>query len=278
MNDENGKIFLDKSNDKYDGLKLSELKELARSQNIEPEGNLNSKNTWISALKDAQQNKSSDQDLNFGADELENPGSPQAQESIFDSVLNKLEQRGVNLDTLSLSFDGQEALSYQNGDVNKNTLTDKQSELLQSALNDPQNFEGTVTIKSGNKTLLKIENGQVTRDAIGLTSKSTQLEVESSAKSLYDKYSQQTRSKGLGKTREVTRNAINDGISSQQAKKIIQSQDAGYKGLSKSIGVDNADKSLDKIVNQAVSQKKIREKESSQTKERETEQSMTRSR
>ena len=259
----------------YNSLKLEELKELAKPRNIVPEGNKSSKDSWIEALKNAdRQSKIDKLDSSdfLDKDALSNiegeSGSLEAQELIFDEVLNKLEQRGVSLDSLSVKFDGKQALSYKNGDVNQQNLTDKQAKLLQSALNDPQNFEGTVTIKSGNRTLLKIENGQVVRDAIGLTSKSTKVEVESHTKFLYKKYSQETSGKGLGKTKKIVSKALEDGVGRQQVKDIIRTEDDGYKNLVQNTTSEVADINLDKIINQATAGKQLQNQQQSQSQEK----------
>ena len=279
MSEQNGKIPLEKSAQKsYEDLSLKELKNIAESRELTPQGNQSKKESWIKALGEYDQDKTNQDKINQdvipnseGLPNENNPGigelgSAAAQESIFDSVINRLEQRGVNIDTLSLRFDGQEALSYRNGDVNKQNLTDQQSELLKSALNDPQNFEGSVTIKSGNKTLLKIENGQVTRDAVGLTSKATTLSVESP----YQKYSKESTKQGLERTKEVLSNIIKDGIPQDKAKEIIStSQDPGYKDLKENTGQANADKVLDNLSNNVVAQAQIKDQGITQTQEKE---------
>ena len=259
----------------YNNLKLEELKELAKPRNIVPESNKSSKDSWIEALKSADHQSRTDglDSSDFlEKDALPNikgkSGSLEAQELLFDEVLNKLEQRGVSLDSLSVKFDGKQALAYKNGDVNQQSLTDKQAKLLQSALNDPQNFEGTVTIKSGNRTLLKIENGQVLRDAIGLTSKSTKVEVESNTKSLYQKYSQEINGKGLGKTKKIVSKAFDDGVGRQQVKNIIRHEDDGYKNLAQNTTSEVADINLDKIVNQAAAERQLQNQQQSQSQEK----------
>ena len=216
---------------------------------------------------DLDKSKSKNKAKELISDTEAKPGSLEAQELLFDGVLNKLEQRGVSLDSLSVTFDGKQALSYKNGDINQQALTDKQAQLINSALNDPQSFEGTVTIKSGNRTLLKIENGQVIRDAIGLTSKSTKVEVESNTKSLYHKYSQQTNDKGLNKTKKIVSKALDDGVTREQIKKIIRNEDDGYKNLAQNTTSEVANINLDKIINQTAAKKQLQNQSPSQSKE-----------
>ncbi|WP_036489118.1 hypothetical protein [Myxosarcina sp. GI1] len=272
-----------KPNNNYDELNLNQLKELANERGIVPEGNKSSKDIWIESLKNAdlQEEKlelSNDLENTKDSSIEGKPGSAEAQELVFDEVLNKLEQRGVGLDTVSLTFDGKESLSYKNGDISKQQLTDEQAKLLKSALKDPQNFDGVVTIKSGNRILLKIENGQVVRDTIGLTSKSTKVEVESSTESLYQKYSQDVGEKGLGKTKRVARNAILDGVKAEQVKKIIRREDDGYKALSQNTNSVVADTNLDKIVNSAIAQNHLEKQQQTQAQTQTKEKTLSKTR
>ena len=251
----------------YSQLKIEDLKKLAGDREITPQGNKSSKETWVEALKaadraktttkDSTELKNSDNENDLVSNIKGKAGSAEAQESIFDEVISKLDQRGVSVSDLSLTFDGKEALSYKDSSVTRQSLTDEQSRLLKSALNDPQNFAGSVTIKSGNRTLLKIENGQVIRDTIGLTSKSTKIEVESSTRSLYEKYTQNLESKGLSKTKQVIQNALKDGMSEKQVKKIIRSEDDGYKNIKENNSPQEAETNLNKIVNRAIAQNSL---------------------
>lgn len=273
MSEQNGQQSPDNNSRNYNEMNLNELKELANQQGITPEGNKSSKETWVQALSEAD-NRSEDR-LSSSKPEIEGDvGSLDARETIYEEVLQKLEGRGVDLTNTSITFDGVEALSYKNNNVS-NRLSDSQAQLLQSALNDPQNFKGSVEIKTGNRVLLKIENGSVARDVIGLTAKKTTVAIEANTKDLYEKYSQNTRGKGLAKTKEVAQNAIADGMSGEQTKKVIRLEDGGFRDYKEQQGEQIADKNLERIVNQAIAQQQVfkqqqqQEKEQQQNKDRE---------
>lgn len=235
--------------------KSDKLADKDTSQNTKAENETQQNPTATDSPKNLAQDSGKEADKEVG--------SAIAQETVFEDVINKLEQRGLDIDSLSLKFDGEEALSYKNGDVQNNFLTESQSDLLQSALQDPQNFQGSVTIKSGNRTILKIENGQVTRDSMRLTSKSMKLDVESGEKKLYDKYSKDVSSVGMEKSKDVVVGAIKDGVSRDDAKKMIRSQDKGFKDMAEKQGQEPAEKALNGIVNKAVSQAKLQESQPS---------------
>lgn len=260
----------------YNEMNLNELKELAEENQVVPEGNKSSKETWIKALQNADREMQETVDRKSVKLESQNntkdrSGSLEAQETLFDEVIREIDRRGINIDNLSLTFDGQEAFSHRNNNVS-NQLSDRQMETLQDALKDPQSFQGSVTIKSGNKVLLKIENGQVQRDTIGLTDKTTKIEVESDTKALYDKYSKNVRSKGLSKTREVAENAISDGVSATQTKKIIEREDRGYKNLAESKDSEVANRQLNNIVNGALAQEMLKNQKPEPERDRDREQ------
>jgi hypothetical protein len=255
MSEQNKQQSQDNNSRDYNEMNLNELKEFATERGIAPEGNKSTKETWVQALEKAN-TKSEDRLSDFKPKIEGEIGSLDARETIYEEVLQKLEGRGVDLTNTSVTFDGVEALSYKNNNVS-NRLSDSQAQLLQSALNDPQNFKGSVEIKSGNRVLLKIENGSVARDTIGLTAKKTTVAVEASTKDLYEKYSQNARGKGLAKTKEVAQNAIADGMSGEQTKKVIRLEDGGFRDYKEQQGEQIADKNLERIVNQAIAQQQV---------------------
>lgn len=271
MSEQNGQQPQDNNSPNYSEMSINQLKEIATQQGVTPEGNKSSKETWIQALQEANASPKVD---NFAPknfqEQTNDVGSLDARETIYEDVLQKLEQRGIDISNTSVTFDGNEALSYRDNNV-KNQLTDSQADLLKSALNDPQNFKGSVEIKSGNRVLLKIENGSVTRDTIGLTQKTTTVAVESSTKELYEKYSEKAKGQGLEKTQQIAQNAISDGLNGEQAKKVIRQQDKAYQNSKAQQGEQAADRMLNQIVNQVIRQQQIQKQQEEKQQNQEQE-------
>lgn len=273
MSEQNGQPQVNNSRN-YSEMNLNELKEIATQQGVTPEGNKSSKETWVQALQEANKNPTTENNLgNFQEqtnDLGSNVGSLNARETIYEDVLQKLEQRGIDITNTSITFDGNEALSYKNNNVS-NQLTDSQAELLKSALDDPQSFKGSVEIKSGNRVLLKIQDGNVVRDTIGLTAKKTMVSIESSTEELYEKYAKKAKGKGLEKTKQVAENAISDGLSGEQTKKVIRHKDKAYQNFKEQQGEEKADRNLNLIVNQAVRQQQIQQQQEEKQQKKEQE-------
>ena len=77
------------------------------------------------------------------------------------------------------------------------------------------------------------------------------------AKEMYDRYSKDVKSKGLDKTRETAKNALQDGVSHENVTNMLKSQDSGYIMLTKTNTERLANKSLAQIVTNAQAQVKL---------------------
>ena len=178
------------------------------------------------------------------------------------SLATKLDQSGINIDRLNISINGQTVFAMRNGyiDQGRTKISDQQAELMKQALSDPASFQGSMKITQGSKTLLHIKDGKVLIDKVRLVEQSAKVELdtpEPETKQMYERYSQDVKSEGLNKTRETAKNALQDGISREDVTTMLKAQDAGYKMLQKTSGEQLANKSLNKIVTNAISKVKI---------------------
>ena len=256
MNEQNN---LNNSNKQssYRYLTIEDLKKIAEQKKIVPVGNKTFKDTWVRALSEDDFIKAIERE---NSQELfpELKGNPEAQDYILENIVTALDQRRVDVDRLSISFNGQNIFKMRSGDVARSTVTDSQTELIKQALNDPASFKGSIKITNGRQVLLHVKDGQVLRDGLNLTKSSTKVEIKSAPADLYDKYSQGVETKGLRTTREVAVNAFTEGVGQEQVKEIIKAKDLGYQNLAATAGINSANNTLDKIVRSALAEIKNR--------------------
>ena len=74
----------------YNEMNLNELKELAEENQVIPEGNKSSKETWIKALQNAERESAKLESQN---NTKERSGSLEAQETLFDEVIREIDRR-----------------------------------------------------------------------------------------------------------------------------------------------------------------------------------------
>ena len=255
MNEQNNLNNNSNKQSSYRDLTIEDLKKIAEQKKIVPVGNKTFKDTWVSALEEDDFIKAIERE---NSQELfpEPKGNTEAQDYILENIVTALDQRRVDVDRLSISFNGQNIFKMRSGDVARSTVTDSQTELVKQALNDPASFKGSIKITNGRQVLLHVKDGQVLRDGLNLTKSSTKVEIKSANADLYDKYSQGVESKGLRATKEVAVNALRSGVSIEQAKEIIIEKDYGYQNLAASAGRDSANNTLDKIIRSALAEVK----------------------
>ena len=195
--------------------------------------------------------------------------STEAQDYILENIVTALDQRRIDVDRLQINFDGQNIFKMNKGDIAHSTVSDRQTELIKQALNDPTSFKGSIKITNGSQVLLHVKDGQVLRDGLNLTKASTKVEISSAPGDLYDKHAKNVSSKGLKATKDIAVNALSAGVEKKQVKEIIQSKDAAYSNLQASSGKKSADKALDKIIASASAEVKLRRqsKQQSQSKQ-----------
>ena len=144
------------------------------------------------------------------------------------------------------------------GDIAHSTVSDRQTELIKQALNDPASFKGSIKITNGSQVLLHVKDGQVLRDGLNLTKANTKVEISSAPEDLYDKYAENISSKGLKATKDIAVNALSAGVEKEQVKEVIQSSDAAYANLQTNSGKKSADRALDKIIASADAEVKLK--------------------
>lgn len=240
----------------YNNLGLQQLKDLAAERELVPVGNKNAKDTWIKALEEQDYLKSIGKQKVYSENLPLKNSSSEAQDYVLENIVTPLDQRRIDVDRLEINLNGQNIFKMRDGDVANSKITDNQAELIKQALNDPESFKGTVKITNGRQVLLHVKDGQVLRDGLNLTKSTTKVEISSSPSDLYAKYSQGVEQKGLKTTKQVAVNALSDGVSQQQVKDMIKSQDSGYQNLAASTGNNAANDTLDKIVTSAAAEVK----------------------
>ena len=165
------------------------------------------------------------------------------------SVVQQLEQRGINVARLDIKVNGEPVFAMKDGGIDraKNQINDRHAELLRKALTDPASMKGSVKISQGGRVLVFIENGRVITDAVGLTkNQSAKVEIDSpealneKSKSpdsvnegLYQRYAQDVKQIGLAGSREIATNALKDGLDRGQVVEMMKAHDPEYKKLAK---------------------------------------------
>ncbi len=181
----------------------------------------------------------------------------------------KLHQSGFNIERFNISINGRTVFGMKNGDIDQSqtNISDKQAELIKQALSDPSSFDGSMKITQGGQTLLHIKDGKVLIDKARLVEDSAKLDLDTpdpQAKKMYEKYSQDVKSKGLDKTRQVAKNALQDGVSFEDVADMLKSQDKGYEALKTINNELTANKSLNRIITSAKAQAKLSSNKSKQ--------------
>ena len=195
---------------------------------------------------------SSESDFNLKA-------SREAQDYILENIVTALDQRRIDVDRLQINFDGQNIFKMNKGNIAHSTVSDRQTELIKQALNDPASFKGSIKITNGSQVLLHVKDGQVLRDGLNLTKANTKVEISSAPGDLYDKHAENVKSKGLKATKDIAVNALMAGVEKEQVKEVIQSKDAAYANLQMNSGKKSADRALDKIIASADAEVKLRQ-------------------
>ncbi|MGK7939357.1 MAG: hypothetical protein AB4062_04215 [Crocosphaera sp.] len=178
------------------------------------------------------------------------------------SLAGQLSQRNLNIERLEIKVDDKSVFKMRDGDLDKSTINNEQAELIKKALKDPAALKGTVKITQGSQVLLHVKNGRVLVDKARLTEQSAQVEV-TSQKGLYDKYSQNVNSQGLQKTKEVSHNALKDGMDKKDVVDLLQNHDAGYSNLVQQSGQEQANNDLNKMVDLEAAKLKANHQQSS---------------
>lgn len=109
--------------------------------------------------------------------------SVSAEDDLLENFVRKLEERNVDVNHLNVLLDGRQIFKMQNGRIQPahDSLSQEKVDLIKAALNDPQNFKGSMVIRYGAKVLLNVKNGRILSDRYGLTTQGLNAEIESSA-------------------------------------------------------------------------------------------------
>ncbi len=182
-------------------------------------------------------------------------------------LVNQLAQRRLNVERMQIDIDGHTIFKMHGAEIDqkRTSITDAQAEIIKTALNDPAAVQGTVTISQGSRVLLKVENGRVIKDDLGLIQEQTKVAIEtpnSPLEGLYDKYANKT-SPGLVGTKETAINAINGGHSLAEVSRMLENDPAVQK-LQKQVGETEASRIVGDIVADASTQTRNTQGESQQ--------------
>ena len=176
------------------------------------------------------------------------------------SVVQQLEQRGINVARLDIKVNGEHVFAMKDGGIDRarNAINDRHAELLRKALTDPASMKGSVKISQGGRVLVFIENGQVITDAVGLTkNQSAKVELdspeslnekskspESVNEGLYQRYAQGVKQIGLAGSKEIATNALKDGVERKQVVEMMKKYDPEYKKLAKESNEKTAERTV----------------------------------
>lgn len=153
------------------------------------------------------------------------------------SVVQTLDQSRINVDRLRIEVDGNTVFAMKDGklDNGERKIDEKQAELLKTALKDPLSLKGTVTITKGSKVLLKVENGRVITDSLGLTKdESAKIDIKSPepvSEEAYKRYSEGVKEQGLAGSQKIAENALNDGVGRDKVAEMMKNYNADYQKL-----------------------------------------------
>lgn len=147
-----------------------------------------------------------------------------AEDDLLENFVRKLEGTNADLTHLNVLLDGKQIFKMQNGSIlpAHGNLSQDKVDLIKAALNDPQNFKGSMVIRQGAKVLLNIKNGRVLSDRAGLTTQGLNAEVESSTEEKPVEPKLTERQKRVAKSMET------QGIDTKEFVKTATAQNNGH--------------------------------------------------
>jgi hypothetical protein len=191
------------------------------------------------------------------------------------SLVQLLDQRRLNVDRLRIDINGETVFKMFDGEVDQRqtNFTSEHAELLKKALNDPASFDGTLKITQGSQVLLHVKDGRVLIDSVGLTKQSVKAEIKTPSaqdktelgitpdspssvsappsRELYNQYWLKVKSHGLQATQDIATGAFKDGVEKDRVLDLLKKHDWGYKKLASSKGSEEAETTLERIVDRA---------------------------
>ena len=159
--------------------------------------------------------------------------SPPEAEDYALSVVQSLEQRGINVSRLGISVNGEPVFGMKDGDIDRSRteINGRQAELLRQALTDPASMKGSVKITQGSRVLVHIKDGQVLSDALGIVKESAKVDIKSPDEGSYQRYAQGVNELGLARSQQIALNAFKDGVSREEVVEMMKNHDPDYKDL-----------------------------------------------
>jgi len=161
--------------------------------------------------------------------------SPREAEDYALSVVQSLEQRGINVSRLNININGEPVFAMKDGDIDRSRteINGQQAELLRQALTDPASMKGSVKITQGSRVLVHIKDGRVLSDALGIVKESAKVDIKSKSpdEGSYQRYSQGVNDLGLARSQQIALNAFKDGVSREQVVEMMKNHDPDYKDL-----------------------------------------------
>ena len=159
--------------------------------------------------------------------------SPKEAEDYALSVVQSLEQRGINVSRLGISVNGEPVFGMKDGDIDRSRteINGRQAELLRQALTDPASMKGSVKITQGSRVLVHIKDGQVLSDALGIVKESAKVDIKSPDEGSYQRYAQGVNELGLARSQQIALNAFKDGVSREEVVEMMKNHDPDYKDL-----------------------------------------------
>ncbi len=159
--------------------------------------------------------------------------SPPEAEDYALSVVQSLEQRGINVSRLNININGEPVFAMKDGDIDKSKteINGFQAELLRQALTDPASMKGSVKITQGSRVLVHIKDGQVLSDALGIVKESAKVDIKSPDEGSYQRYAQGVNDLGLARSQQIALNALKDGMKREEVVEMMKTHDPDYKKL-----------------------------------------------
>lgn len=147
-----------------------------------------------------------------------------AEDDLLENFVLILDRKGFETHQLNVLLDGQQIFKMQNGKIQPahGSLSQEKVDLIKSALNDPQNFKGSMVIRQGAKVLLNIKNGRILSDRYGIATQGLNAEVESSTEEKPVEPKLTERQKRVAKSMEA------QGIDTKEFVKTATAQNNGH--------------------------------------------------
>ena len=165
-------------------------------------------------------------------------------------LAQQLSQAGTDVSQLDISING-DIVKLHNDIPKHSQINAEQAEIINQALNNPANQQGTIKITQANQVLLHVENGMIKSDMLNLTQQAAKTKIKSPTKALYEQASARINDHSVKNMKQIAAKAIELGAEPKMAMTMLRSHNPAYQGISNTKGKVVADRIAAKAVSRS---------------------------